>query len=236
MEKIINTYRLSISNSIFFVLFILLNVVLLTIACPPNIRELPKWQSSSRCQRELSECSLYLNDYLLGKKHFTETKFREYPPKKSTLISMNPNELGIREHISRHDISNAMNFVNPFYLSKKKLHRILYIYSNYIKNSFYDMMNFLMETFMDAATKYGIPEEYQIKCWEECKRGLLADYKIINRYFQMRFNNLTKHKILLGASLHYFLFFHTPCYYNYVRKSANRWTTFLKEKIKNYES
>ncbi|SBS82783.1 RAD protein (Pv-fam-e) [Plasmodium ovale curtisi] len=198
-----------------------------------NVSALSRLQLSKCCPRKLSELPPELKDPTLESYFYKNYGFKnDYINNRKPSLTFNA--LRITEEITKYELDKSVASCGLFFLNKKKAHKALYLYNNYIKRKYYDMVDDLSNNFKNYASKKGIPIEDQEKYWMQCEEALIDNLRKMEIYFNGCLNNILKSKLLISVHFKLYLKNHETNWYQQIRTIENEWAKFFLNKMKNY--
>ncbi|SBT56187.1 RAD protein [Plasmodium ovale wallikeri] len=190
---------------------------------------------NTKSERCLSDFSMFMNDYPKDIDFNNHVNYN-VPSHLSAMVPKDYKQLEINNTITREDIKNMIKAENPFYISKKKAHTILYFYNIYLRNNYYKMINDTSARFNKLAEQHDIPKKYKKKWWNECKKDFMKGLIYLQDRTEISLSDIMKSRVIIG------LYFdsHLRCidylWDVYMNNSSQKRFNFLIEKIMDYES
>ncbi|KJP89099.1 hypothetical protein AK88_01185 [Plasmodium fragile] len=136
--------------------------------------------------------------------------------------------------ITKEELRTRLAYCGRLFVCKKRAHAAIYVYINYLRAQYYDMIRGLKKTFDELAYENEIPEEVKNKYWKECEAerlsGLLAMEHVAQKYFEGIMNN----KVILTPQFNWSLSAHESFWLSEMFEKELKWKKIFFDLANNY--
>ncbi|SBS81230.1 RAD protein (Pv-fam-e) [Plasmodium ovale curtisi] len=181
--------------------------------------------SSGKCMRRLAESSINVRENL-PKSKLNGNQSSELP--------FGCKESDLSRELTMDEINKLISSC-IFFVNKKKAYIVFYHYNNYLMRTYCNMMNKLSNTFIELASKHGIPEEVREKHWKECNEALTYDLMYMNDSAMKYFYFFVKERMFY-LKFREFLIRCKEHWIATIQRNEQKWSKFLYDLVINYKS
>ncbi|GAB65284.1 RAD protein [Plasmodium cynomolgi strain B] len=136
--------------------------------------------------------------------------------------------------MTREELKKRIAYCGRLFIQKKRVHAAIYVYINYLRGKYYNMINELKSSFLELASKNELPEDLQKMYWRQCEEELLRDLVIMENISEKYFQSLLNNKVIFTLQFNWTLGAHEAFWFSDMFEKELKWNKILSDRANNY--
>ncbi|VUZ94145.1 Plasmodium exported protein (PHIST), unknown function [Plasmodium vivax] len=136
--------------------------------------------------------------------------------------------------ITRDELKKRMAHCGRLFVNKKRAHAAIYVYINYLRVKYYNMIMELKKTFLELASKKEVPGDLQKVYWRQCEDELLRDLQTMENVSERYFQSLMNNNVIFAVQFNWTLGAHETYWFSDMYEKECKWRRILSDRANNY--